>query len=443
MGWAGAVHAAWQAGRALAATPTAGSLSALVPGLVLVIQTVLVAVALSSSPLKLASPDMAHIAGAPLRRGAVVSVAFLGALPAPVLAAAALGDLGSIVLGGSSHHQAAGAVSAATLAVGSMALAWVLGLMRMAGTRRRWRLWPLPPLAAALLGWVVPAGALWPGRVLQAALTGRAPVWNPVLMGSLVALSAGLAAVGGRVNLTLVAGESGLFARMQALGPLAWTDPAAVRQIRLEEAQARRRARWALPAAQGFALLPARSALAYLRLPGRMLLWARDLLLAVLGCWVLLGHGTGLPWADWVFAAAAIPPRGVADVFAAETREPFLRQLLPFDGLTLLLGEAGIPALVVLLLSIAARIVRRPLSASIGSGVACATILVALRALCQAVAPQRAGGAAWRPPFVAVAAVCFGLMAVIAVPARAPGLALVVGAGLALALALALVAARE
>jgi len=442
VGWAGAVNAAQQMGRALAGTPAAASaLSSLVPGLVLGIQTLLLAVAMASSPLKLTSPDVAHVAGAPLRRGAVVAVAFLRGLPPRLLVPAAIGDLASIVLGGSLHYQAAGAVTAAALAVFSTALAWLLGMLRLAGAaRRRRRLWLVPVLAVPLLAWGLPGFALWPGRALAAALAGQAPVWNPTLLLAAAALSAGMVALGSRANMAVITVESGPLPQMAALGALAWTDPAAVRQIRLDAAQAGRRARLALPDARGAALLPARAALAYVRRLGLLLPLLRDLTLTVFGCWVLLGHGAGLPWFDWVFASAAIPPRGVGDIFDADTHEPFLRQFLPVDDLTLLLGDAGLPALLVLLLSVAAWIVRRPLSASLWSGIACAALLVALRALCQAVAPARPREGAWHPPFIAAAGVCFGLMAVAAVPAHAPGFALELGA--AMVAVLALVTAR-
>jgi hypothetical protein len=171
--------------------------------------------------------------------------------------------------------------------------------------------------------------------------------------------------------------------------------------------------------------------LAYVRLPWRSLVLGRDLGLTVFGCWALLGHG--LPWGDWWVAAIAIPPRGVGDTFAADSREPFLRQTLPVSDLQLLAGDAGLPLLVVFGLSVAAWLVRRPAGSSIVAGVVCSAVLLALRALCEGVSSTGAWGR-WRPPFIAAAGVCFGLMAVIARPAGAPALALALGAGMAVLL---------
>lgn len=437
LGWAGAVHAARQVGLRLAAVPRGTApLVALLSPAVLVGVVIAVGVALASSPLKLSAADTAHVAGAPLSRGAVVAVAFARRVPVLLLAAAAGGDLASLVLSGSPHFQGAGAVTAAAVTLLGVALAWALGLLRLSGAAARRRsLWPLSPLAAGLLWWLWPAAALWPGRALVAALIGQGPVWNLGLLLAVAAALVGLAAAGARANMTLVAEESGLFAGLAALGAPAVRDPGAARQVRVASTQAGRRPVLGLPPWRGVALLLARAVLSYLRRPSQLLWLFRDLSLTVLGCWLLVGQGAGLPWFDWVFAAAAIPPRGLGDVFDQDVREPFLRQLLPLDDLALLVADAAPAALVVWLLSVAAWVVRRPVGTSLLSGVLCAGILVALRGLCQAVAPGRRQAGVWRPPFIAVSGGCLLLLAVIAVPAHAPGLALGLGAALVVALA--------
>ena len=435
VGWAGAINAAWQTARGLAGGSGPHALATLVPFFVLAVQAVVVAAALSSSPLKLPFADMAHIAGAPLRRSAVVGVAFLRGLPLRILVLAAIGDLGSILLAGSLHEQGAGAATAASVGVFTAGLGWCVGLLRMRGARRRSRwLWPLALIVAGLLAWGVPGVALWPGRMLQAALTRPGPVWHPLLLWLLLAVVALLVVLGDDVHLTRVSEESGLYARLQALGPLARMDPTAMRQVRLERVQAGRRARMALPALEGPALLAGRTFIAYVRLPSRALWLVRDIGLTVLGCWVILGHGV-VPWGDWVVAAIVVPPRGTGDTFAADSREPFLRQLLPVSDFELLAADAGLPLLVVLALSVVAWIIRRPAGSSIVAGVLGAAILLAVRTLAQGVASTRSGGR-WRPPFIAVAGLCFGLIGVFAVPGHNPAGALLLGAGMAVLMAM-------
>lgn len=436
IGWAGAINAAWQLGQALARTSGGTALAGIVPAAVLVAQSVLVTAALYASPLKFTFADMAYVAFAPLASWAVVAVAFWRSLPLRLLAVAAAADLASILLGDSLHLQGAAALTGALLYLFTILLAWDLGCLRLTGPNRRPRLWGLGPLAAGILLWRVPGVALWPGRLFRHVLLGPGPLWHPTLLWLILALALVLAAVGTQVNLIRVVEENHGFAQERALGPVARTDPDALQQLRAGRRLAGRRPHLGLPAVAGAWVLAAHLGLSAVRLPGRLLTMARDLGVVLVGCWVLFGHGTGVPWGDWVLASIILPPRGVADAFVADSREPFLRQLLPFNDLQLLVGDAGGPVLLVFLLTLLAWVLRRPPGASLLDGAVAAAVLLALRALSQGVAAQRPGGP-WRPPFAAVAGVCYGVMAAIAVHGRAPEVALAVGGVLAGILALA------
>ncbi len=86
--WAIAAGFIAQIGSALPPAARLGVL-ALVPALVFIGQAVLIMLKLRSSPYKLSSPDIAHVAGSPIPRAIPVTLGFFGDMVLPVVLAVA------------------------------------------------------------------------------------------------------------------------------------------------------------------------------------------------------------------------------------------------------------------------------------------------------------------------------------------------------------------
>lgn len=354
--WAAAMFAYFgeMAGRlAEAATPAAlPDVFRVLAWGVLIAQVYVVVTAMRTTPLKLTFADIAYLAASPVNRAAPALLNLLrllgvrmAVLIVPLLLFAifvtrtlrdplTVADGGRIVL-------FAGSLIAIT-----WGLAWAVGLPRLIDPhiRRLRGLWLLPVLAIPL-AIVIPDVLLLPGRALELAILDQLP-----LIGYIVALVLAVGVVaaavrlGAFVNMTQAADESVMFARIQALGTLAWTQPQVQARIRLQSMGGGRRAFLRLPTGRGFNALIGRAALSYIRHPGALIaaaVWGFAVTLAAM----LIVSGS-LPfqvWIGWILFVGLIPPGGLLRVFRSDVEEPFLRQFLIVDGLQLLLADALLP----------------------------------------------------------------------------------------------------
>lgn len=434
-----AFHQAAQVGRLLDPRWREFILGAL-PWLVLAIQVAMAAGSLRESPFKLTFPDAAYLAGSPVSRSAAVFVAWLQALAKALLVASPTAALVAVVLteGQGSIDRAAlqAAVAALPLATLLLGLAWSLGLARLAWpTVRRWRLVWLSPLLLFGLAWLRPELGLWPGRVLATAIVGQASA-GQVLPLALLALAGagGVAWLGGEANMADALAESTTYARLRALGFMAWLSPDVSNSIRAQAALARRRPFLHLPRTQGLRNLLARAALTYLRRPGLLLgtlVWSGVLLQA--SFWLLPGGAFAPPWIYWLLALLLVPRQGLLEVFQADATNPFLRQLLPVGDLSLLVADTAPPLLLLVAAASLARLLWPAPLAETALAIAALLVLGALLALCQALTLIRSPLLP-RIPYPLAAVVTFGTVIAAQALSGSPLIALGVGAVLVVVL---------
>lgn len=323
-----------------------------VPRAILALQIFTLIVALRSTPLKLSFPDMAYIAGSPIDRAAPVLLGFarqvivrLGLLlPLAALVSAVLRH--ALRLDASLTGLLPAVLAAIPLIILIWGIAWVIGLLRLIDPRiRRLRWLWIAPLGVLPLSIILPFPLLTLGAGFAEALTGDIPLWYALLTTALAgACIILLKRLGARASMIHAADESILHARLQALGLLAWTQPRAHAQIRLQAAQAGRRPFGRLPRVRGFTMLLARAALSYARHP-LMLLWcfAWGGLMSALAAAILLNRLPFPHYLLWLLLASLTVPHGLLHVFAADVEEPFLRQFIPIGGLTLFFADTLLP----------------------------------------------------------------------------------------------------
>ncbi|MGQ9907704.1 MAG: hypothetical protein ACUVS2_02600 [Candidatus Flexifilum sp.] len=338
---------------------------------ILIGQIVVLAAALSSTPLKLTFADMAYLAASPVDRAAPTLFNFLRLVILRVVILIVPALLSGILIGeglgqpftiGAGLRVTAALILFVTITWGA---AWALGLIRLIvpGVRRLRFIWLLP-LALIIPASLLPQVGQLPGYLFTLVIVDRLPLAGYALLA--VTAAAFLALVirlGRSVSLILAADESLLYARLQALGTLAWTQPRLQARIRLQTSSAGRRAFLKLPAATGARMLLARAAISYLRHPAALIgvaAWALALTAAAV---FIVERALPLQaWIGWMLFAGLVVPRGMLRVFEDDVQEPFLRQFLPFDGLQLLLADALIPWLIALLGGVAALLLMQPAS---------------------------------------------------------------------------------
>ncbi len=350
-------------GRQFTPDTLAGWLAAL-PWVVLVIQVSALTLALRSTPLKLSFPDIAYVVGSPVERSAPVIFGFIRQTLTRVVFLGGLAALIGVLLvtpvdiEGRGMGSLRGFVAAAVLVVLTWALAWLLGVLRLIfpGLREQRYLWLLP---VALLGvaYVVPDALLWPGRTLLLVIYGQPQGWLPLLLltGGALVVVALLFRISDRVNMMHAADESIVYARIKALGLMAWRDPRLQLRIHGQTARARRRAWLRLPNAYGFNGLVARAALSYVRHP--LMLITTALWGAAMTYVAVLVITEPLPvqlWIGWLLVAGLVPPVGLLYVFRADLEERFLRQFVLMDHLSVLAADALLPLAALLLGALAA-----------------------------------------------------------------------------------------
>ncbi len=330
---------------------------AVLPALVLIIQVLAVVNATRGSPLKLTFADMAHLAGAPVARVAMALAGFAGQAARNVLVATVVAALvaealaplmGPARVGFPALRAAAAALPLAILTTG---LAWLAGLLRLRLARNgRLRFLWLLPLVVLPLARLLPGLLLWPGHILTQAIEAPLAAREVGLLWLLAGGSVGLVAVAGRrVNMIDVCAESQTYARIKALGIMAWLSPGLAQSVRHQASLAGRKAFLRLPRATGAANLVARGILVYLRRPDPLLvlpLWSG--LIAQAAGWLVLPGGSA-GWLSWLLLVLLAPADGLVSVFSADQSEPFLRQLLPVGNLPLLLADTTAPLALVTL----------------------------------------------------------------------------------------------
>lgn len=349
MMWGWAYDQASRVGTALEFT-TRGDLLRLIPIGVLIGQVWVMVGALRSTPLKLSFPDMAYVAGSPIARSIPVLLGFLRGMVTQVILYGALSALIAALMipnaeqAGQASLRALGA--AIPIVVLTWALAWVLGISRLAFPRlSQWRLLWVVPLLILVIGYVYPPLVLWPGQAFVLAVYGLAPVWLfPALSLVAAALVILFVWLGNRINMIHAADESAIYARIQALGLMAWRDPRLQARIRLQGSGSSRRYWLHLPKGTGFNTLVWRGILSYARHP--FMLFTSFAWGAAVTYVAVLIVSNNLPfqvWIGWLLVVGFAPPVGLLHVFSADLEEPFLRQFMPIDGLQLLLADVILP----------------------------------------------------------------------------------------------------
>lgn len=437
-----AFHQAGEFGAALGPTFLAPALAAL-PTLVLVVQILAVVGALRASPLKLTFADMTHLAGSPLTRTAIALAGFAGQAARNVLVATAVAALVAEALAPLMGPARAGfpalraAAAVPPLAVLTTGLAWLAGLLRLRWARSGHTrfLWLLP-LALLPLARLLPGVLLWPGHILAQAIAAPLPARQAGLLWLLAAGSVGLVAVAGRrVNMIDVCAESQTYARVKALGIMAWLSPDLAQGVRHQASLAGRRPLLRLPRATGAANLVVRGILVYVRRPSPLLvlpLWSG--LIAQAAGWLALPGGSA-SWLSWLLLVLFAPADGLVSVFSADQGEPFLRQLLPVGNLPLLLADTAAPLALVTLGALGIWLwPGRLLWPALAGGVAIVLISLML-ILCRGLSRVRIGLLGARVPYQVAVLASFGVVILAGAALEAPLASL--GAALAVDLLLA------
>ncbi|KAF0209346.1 MAG: hypothetical protein FD171_71 [Actinobacteria bacterium] len=307
---------------------------------------------LRSSPVKLTFPDIAYVGASALDRRAVALSSCLREVIPATLAAVPLSYLaGSVAVGMGSPQTAAGstAVVGALLVSAVFLLAWAAGLARIRiGSRaRRSVSWVAAPLVAlALL--LPPAAVRWPGTALVLALNG-APVAGHVLALLVVSvIDVWLVVVAAsKMDMVAVIDGSALYAQLEVFRPLQRYDAGAYADIARRKRLAARKPMWHLPSGGGAWALVARALVSHVRQPGSLVwpvLWGAALLPYVA---VTVIHPPGLlAYFPPVFFFVVGPSRQLLHVFQQDIDRPSLREVLPFDNLSLLLIDS-VPVLAI------------------------------------------------------------------------------------------------
>jgi hypothetical protein len=286
-----------------------------------------------------------------------------------------------------------------------LALAWVAGLVRLEHRERSGSsLWWLTAFLLPPLAWLL-APLRWPGELISRGIRDAVPGLALVILALLVALSvAALARLAARANLIAAAEESRTYARLNALGLMAFLAPDVALRIRRQESLARRRAYFKLPDSGGLGTLAARSLLLSLRRPTallQLLLWGAGT--AFTSAWLVLGRPPLALWFFWVTFLALAPPKMLVESFEADMGDPALRQMLPMSNGSLAVVGGIIPFIVTTLgvwggwtLS-AARFGVMLDGWVLGMFAGLALVLIVL--LAQSAAAARVGVFGWRPPY--------------------------------------------
>lgn len=380
---------------------------------------------LRSTPLKLTFEDMAYVATSPVNPLAIALPDFLRQtlirtlvlLPfalifMTILGAKAIGGLNPLfqILLFSLRSLIPGLV----IVLLTGAVGWLLGMQRVIypSVKRVPLQWMFPVL-------LIPLALVWPDGILYAGRLLVVSAFEPVgleqwlyLIGVTVVTLVGMLFFSQFINMTQAIDESQLFARIQALGIMAWRQPDIQMRVRMQSAVAGRQPWLRLPKnVHGGRAIVARAALSYIRHPVMLIsaaAWGAAMTYAA-----LLVIQAGIPVqlvAAWVLVAALVPPVGLLYVYRSDVEETFLRQFLPLDGFLLLLADAMLPIIAVCLGGMAVWSANAPDADTLLTGVMFIPIIVLIQALGSAYGVAR-GEKALQTRLIAIM-LSYGTMAV-------------------------------
>ncbi len=392
--WTFVYDSANNLGLLLPLTSLAGLLQIL-PILGLAIQVYVMVNALRSTPLKLSFADMAYLAGSPISPTAPVIVGFVR----QVILREFLLNLGFAVIAvflirPIGPHLGTDAVfrsifAAVPFVLLTWVIGWLLGVSRLVfpRVRRATLLWVLPLLLFPL-AYFFPDFVLWPTRAFLLNVYGLLPVWVlPFLLVVGLILVYLLARFSDRVNMVQATDESITYARIQALGLLAWRQIDLQFRIRLQSTQAVRKPFLSLAKAEGLWMLVTRAGLSYVRHPIMLLLslgWGAAM--SYLAVMIVVNKLPVQVWIGWVLLASFVPPNGLLYVFRVDLEERFLRQFLPFDGFQLFIADVLLPLIFLIIGAVGAWFLQNFPPEVTVLGFMIIPILAIMLALCGAVA---------------------------------------------------------
>ena len=348
-------------GRTISFTALAGGLE-IIPFLVLIGQVWVWVNSLRSSPLKLSFSDMAYVATSPVNPMAITLPDFLRQTLIRTLLLLPFGMIFMTILGGKAIggvnplfeivlFSLRGLAVAGIIVIVTGALGWLMGMQRVIypAVRRVPGLWLLPILLVPLaLVW--PDVVLFPGHVLVESAFQPLPIllWT-MLIGVTGITIVGMLFFSQFINMTQAIDESQLYARISALGLMAWRQFDLQLRLRMQSTQGGRQPWLRLPKnLKGGQAIAARAALSYIRHPVMLLTaaaWGAAMTFAA-----LLVVRANVPIqlvAAWILVAGLFPPVGLLYVYRSDVEEMFLRQFLPLDGFLLLLADALLPLVAV------------------------------------------------------------------------------------------------
>lgn len=415
--WAWAFDTATHIGAALEPT-TLGEILTLLPYGVLAVQVFAMINALRSTPLKLSFADMAYIAGTPIVRSVPVLLGFIRQMIVRSLLFGLMWALATVALLGpvnppgdmSASLRVAGVV--VLLVVMTWAAAWLLGILRLVYPRvSRLRVLWLAPLLLVVVAYYAPDLVLWPGRAVILVMFDAAPVWIVLFMTLLAALLViAFVLIGSRINMIQAVDESIVYARLAALGLLAWRMPDLQLRIRVQQSYISRKPWLKLPQAQGRAALVTRALVSYVRHPSLLLinfLWGAAMTYAV-----ILILSNNLPpqlWIGWLLVAGIAPPVGLLHAYRNDLQEPFLRQFIPYNGFQMLLADVILPIIFLIAGGLVVSFLPGFDLETLSAALMLIPVLAFLLALCGAVSLTRERVFQWR---LLVTAISFGLVLV-------------------------------
>ncbi|MEO8611811.1 MAG: hypothetical protein ABI690_28185 [Chloroflexota bacterium] len=367
----------------------------ILPIIGLAIQVYVMVNALRSTPIKLSFADMAYLAGSPVSPTAPVIVGFVRqVILRELLFTVGFAAISVFLIRPLGPHLGTDAVFRAILATIPFVLltwvfAWLLGVSRMVFPRlRRFSYFWVLPLLLFPLAYLLPDFFLWPSRAFLLNVYGVLPGWIlPFILVLALVLVYILARLSERVNMVQATDESITYARIQALGLLAWRQIDLQFRIRLQSTQAARKPFLSLAKAEGLWMLMMRAGLSYLRHPIMLLLnlgWG-----AVMSYAAVLIVVNQLPiqvWIGWVLVVSFVPPNGLLYVFRVDLEERFLRQFLPFDGFQLFIADVLLPLIFLIGGAIGAWVLQGFSPDVTLLGILAIPILAIMLALCGAVA---------------------------------------------------------
>ena len=351
---------------------------------------------LRSTPLKLSFSDMAYVATSPVNPMAIALPDFLRqtffrALLLLPFALIFMAVLGAKAIGSNNpiveiiFFSLRSLITGLIIVVLTGAVGWLLGMQRVIypAVRRVPGLW-LMPIVLIPLALIWPDGMLYAGRLLVVS------AFEPVslvawfyLIGVTVVTVVGMLFFSQFINMTQAIDESQLFARIQALGIMAWRQPDLQMRLRMQSAVGGRQPWLRLPKnLTGGQAIAARAALSYIRHPVMLItagLWGSAMTYAA-----LLIVQAAVPVqlvAAWILVAGLVPPVGLLYVYRSDVEETFLRQFLPLDGFLLLLADALLPIIAVCIGGIVVWVANAPDADAMLAGVMFIPVIVLIQAL--------------------------------------------------------------